>query len=92
MIPREELEADLAALFSEFRASLPARLERIEALAAAGDLQGAARELHTLGGSAGTFGLAQVGAAARAAEEAVFKEGPELQLRLRALRHEACVN
>jgi HPt (histidine-containing phosphotransfer) domain-containing protein len=90
MNPREALEAELAALFSEFRASLPAKLERIESLAAAGDLKALERELHTLGGSAGTFGLPQVGAAARAAEHAVFEPGSELQLRLQALRHEAC--
>ncbi len=86
MNPREELEA----LVSEYRASLPAKLERIEALAAAGDLKALARELHTLGGSAGTFGLPRVGDAARAAEDAVFGEGAELRLRLQALRHEAC--
>ena len=86
MSPREELEA----LVAEYRASLPAKLERIESLAAAGDLKALARELHTLAGSAGTFGLPQVSAAARAAEEAVFEQG-ELERRLQALRHEACV-
>jgi HPt (histidine-containing phosphotransfer) domain-containing protein len=89
--PREELEAELAAQLSEYRAALPSKLERIESLAAAGDLKALARELHTLAGSAGTFGLPKVSAAARAAEEAVFLQARELELRLRALRHEACV-
>lgn len=62
----------------EFRAGLPGRLARIAALwAAAREAGGAAdyselvREAHSLAGSAGTFGLAAVGEAARALEHAL---------------------
>lgn len=83
MSPGEELEA----LLAEYRAGLPEKLARIEALHSRGQLAELARELHTLAGSAGTFGLPRVSAAARAAEDQVSSERlPEL---IAALR-EAC--
>lgn len=94
MSRREQLDASLAALRSEYRAALPARLERIDSLLAAGRLKELERELHTLAGSAGTFGLAAVATAASAAQE-LLAESPldreELERLLRVLRHEACV-
>lgn len=62
---------------AEYRAGLGARLARIEgawhALAegASADLTELQRELHSLAGSAETFGFAALGRAARAAESAV---------------------
>jgi HPt (histidine-containing phosphotransfer) domain-containing protein len=61
MNPLEELRA-------EYRAELPAKLAHLKTLLkqrSYGDLQ---RALHTLAGSAGTFGLPAVGEAAREAE------------------------
>ena len=89
---------NLEALRLEYRARLPGKLERIDALLAAGRIADLARELHTLGGSAGTFGLPKLGAAARAAEAHLASCGPQLDSRSRAelerllaiLRHEAC--
>ena len=92
--PREELDA----LLAEYRSSLPEKLARFDALLAAGRTAELVRELHTLGGSAGTFGLPRVGAAARAAEEHLVACGRDLDPARRAelerllgiLRHEAC--
>ena len=90
MNPREELDA----LLAEYRASLPQKLALIDALLAEGRMAELRRALHTLAGSAGTFGLASVGTAARAAEE-LLAANPlnrqELQRLLRVLMHEACV-
>jgi HPt (histidine-containing phosphotransfer) domain-containing protein len=87
------LEAELEALRAEYRADLPRRLARIEALAAAASRAELARELHSLAGSAATFGLPRVGDAARAAEEHVSRFGAgdaKLAPLLEALRHTAC--
>ena len=89
---------NLEELRLEYRGSLPGKLERIDAALAAGRLADLARELHTLGGSAGTFGLPKLGEAARAAEAHLASCGPELDPRgrakldrlLAAVRHEAC--
>jgi HPt (histidine-containing phosphotransfer) domain-containing protein len=59
--PLEELQA-------EYRAELPDKLARLRALLAEGNLKELHRALHTLAGSAGSFGLREVGEAARAAE------------------------
>lgn len=62
------LEDFLAQQRAEYRASLPARLQQLEAAWAAcawNDLQ---RCAHGIAGSAGTFGLAQLGDAARVLE------------------------
>ena len=94
MSRHEQLDASLAALRSEYRAALPARLERIDSLLAAGRLEELERELHTLAGSAGTFGLPAVATAASDAQE-LLAERPsareELERLLGVLRHEACV-
>jgi HPt (histidine-containing phosphotransfer) domain-containing protein len=56
------------ALLAEYRAELPQKLTRLESLLADGRFAELTRELHTLAGSAGTFGLPRVGKAAGAAE------------------------
>ena len=89
--------AELDALLADYRSSLPEKLARIDAQLAAGRIAELARELHTLGGSAGTFGLAQLGEAARAAEEHLVSCGTSLDPRQRVelerllglLKHEA---
>ena len=95
--PRAELDALLGAQLAEYRSSLPEKLARIDALLAAGRGTELARELHTLGGSAGTFGLAKLGEAASAAEAHLAACGASLDPRQRAeldrllglLKHEA---
>jgi HPt (histidine-containing phosphotransfer) domain-containing protein len=75
-------EDPLAGLRAEYRASLPPRLARIDALVAAlaaGSATAAQRrelerELHAIAGSGKTFGLPAVSAAAKAAE--ALLEGP----------------
>lgn len=72
----DDLAAELAALSAEYRAKLALRLNAIDALAAelagaeadARRLQDLRRELHTIAGSAKTFGLPAVSDAARAGE------------------------
>jgi HPt (histidine-containing phosphotransfer) domain-containing protein len=61
MNPLDELRA-------EYRAELPGKLAHLKALLAQNRLKELHRALHTLAGSAGTFGLPAVGEAARAAE------------------------
>ena len=68
----------LAKASAEYRAGLGARLARIESAwqaladgAFAANLADVERELHSIAGSAETFGLPSVGQAARAAEAAV---------------------
>jgi len=72
----EAFRQALAAMAAEYRASLPATLAHISALMATLRQDGYAgaalamlrRELHTLAGSAGTFGCDEVGSAAAHAE------------------------
>lgn len=64
MNPLEELR-------SEYRAGLPDKVAHLRALLAAGNLKELQRALHTLAGSAGTFGLRALGQAALAAEESL---------------------
>lgn len=61
MNPLDELRA-------EYRAELPAKLAHLKALLARNQMKELQRALHTLAGSAGTFGLPAVGEAAREAE------------------------
>lgn len=61
MNPLDELRA-------EYRAELPAKLAHLRELLTKGQLKDLHRALHTLAGSAGTFGLPAVGEAAREAE------------------------
>ncbi len=66
----------MAALSAEFRQGLPGQMATVDRLwqrLSSGHTEAASmaeliRTLHTLAGSAGTFGLAEVGAAAAAAE------------------------
>ena len=72
----DALEAALAEIRRQYGAQLAAKLELIETLAGALEQQTATlenlrqlqREVHTLAGSAPTFGYAQVGAAAARAD------------------------
>jgi HPt (histidine-containing phosphotransfer) domain-containing protein len=90
--------AELDALLAEYRANLPATLARIDALLGKAKYAELARELHTLAGSAGTFGLPEVGTAAAAAEAYLEacgcgpddRQRAELQQLLARIRHASC--
>jgi len=81
----QDLGKEFQKLRTEFRGSLPAKLKRLRSLWERIDceepdvdaLEILKRELHTMAGSAGSFGLPQVSKAAAAAEEALegLKEG-----------------
>ena len=81
----QELGKEFQKLRAEFRGSLPAKLTRLRSLWARVDceepdpdaLEILKRELHTMAGSGGSFGLPQVSKAAAAAEDALdgLKEG-----------------
>lgn len=62
------LRAELDALIAEYRRGLEPKIARLHELFAQQRLRDLRRELHTLAGSAGTFGLPEVGTAAKAAE------------------------
>jgi HPt (histidine-containing phosphotransfer) domain-containing protein len=89
---------ELDALLAEYRRDVPKKIERLQELSSNGRLPELLRELHTLAGSAGTFGLPGLGAAARAAETHLISCGThlddvqraELDRLLGILRHEAC--
>ena len=68
------LRAQFDALLAEYRANLPQKLAQMEELFLSGRIAELRRELHTLGGSAGTFGVPEVGDAARAAEECLVED------------------
>ena len=82
-----------AELRAQYRASLPARLARLERLCAEHGRGELRRELHSLVGSGETFGLPEVTLAARAAE--ALLEGPgepdwkALKARIEAIRRAA---
>ena len=63
---------------AEYRRELPAKLDRLKALWRARELTELHRALHTLAGSAGTFGLRELSAAAREAEAYLDACGPAL--------------
>jgi chemotaxis protein histidine kinase CheA len=73
----QQLSREFDVLRAEYRKSMPAKLDRIEALwdlilkGMQDDTRLAQlkKELHTIAGSAGTFGLPKVSDVARAAEE-----------------------
>ena len=75
----QDLGREFQKLRTEFRGSLPAKLRRMRSLwerldceEPDGDaLDMLKRDLHTMAGSAGSFGLPQVSKAAAAAEEAL---------------------
>ena len=81
----QDLGKEFQKLRKEFRGSLPAKLKRMRSLWARIDceepdgdaLEILKRELHTMAGSGGSFGLPQVSKAAAAAEDALagLKEG-----------------
>lgn len=81
----QDLGKEFQKLRAEFRGSLPAKLTRLRSLwdridceePDADALEILKRELHTMAGSAGSFGLPQVSKAAAAAEDALkgLKEG-----------------
>jgi HPt (histidine-containing phosphotransfer) domain-containing protein len=58
----------LDELRAEYRRELPAKVERLNALWSARQVPELHRALHTLAGSAGSFGLREVSEAAREAE------------------------
>lgn len=60
--------AEFDALVAEYREELPQKLARLESLLAGARFAELTRALHTLAGSAGTFGLPRVSEAAGAAE------------------------
>jgi len=74
-----DLGKEFQKLRAEFRGSLPAKLKRLRSLweridceAPDGDaLEILTREIHSMAGSAGTFGLPQVSKVAAAAEDAL---------------------
>ncbi|QJW85675.1 hypothetical protein HK414_27985 [Ramlibacter terrae] len=65
------LEDFLAQQRADYRASLPGRLQQLEAARAAGAWKETERCAHGIAGSAATFGLAELGDAARVLEEAI---------------------
>ena len=81
----QDLGKEFQKLRTEFRGSLPAKLTRLRSLWGRIDceepdadaLEILKREVHTMAGSAGSFGLPQVSKVAAAAEEALegLKEG-----------------
>jgi HPt (histidine-containing phosphotransfer) domain-containing protein len=89
---------ELDALLAEYRREVPKKIDRLGELLSTGRLPEVLRELHTLAGSAGTFGLPRLGVAARAAETHLISCGTHLDGMQRAeldrllgiLRHEAC--
>lgn len=72
----DEFKRQMAAFSADYRAGLPAKLERIDVLwqtlrsgaSDTGSCVELLRGLHTIAGSAKTFGLSAVGDAARTAE------------------------
>ncbi len=81
----QDLGKEFQKLRTEFRGSLPAKLRRLRSLweridceePDADALEMLKRELHTMAGAGGSFGLPQVSKAAAAAEDALdgLKEG-----------------
>jgi chemotaxis protein histidine kinase CheA len=75
----QDLGKEFQKLRKEFRGSLPAKLKRLRSLweridcerPDADALEILKRELHTMAGSGGSFGLPQVSKAAAAAEDAL---------------------
>ena len=73
----QRLGKEFDALRAEYRSEMPAKLQRLDALwsrvasgsAGAEEVTELRRALHTIAGSAGSFGLPEIGGAARAAED-----------------------
>lgn len=64
-----DLEAELAELRLAFVRRLPGQLARFESLLEASSLAELEREVHSLAGSAGSFGYPDIGRAARGLED-----------------------
>ncbi len=75
-----------AEIIDAFLIDVPARLERMRALAAAGACGQLAREAHALAGSAGTLGVRGLAAAARSLETGLAGSGADLPARLEPLQ------
>ncbi|RYF44100.1 MAG: Hpt domain-containing protein [Comamonadaceae bacterium] len=80
--PQEQFRQFLESQRADYRHALPARLQQLQALWTAIDAGAAAPPLgelerlaHTLAGTAGTFGLREVGQAARALEALLAQAG-----------------
>jgi HPt (histidine-containing phosphotransfer) domain-containing protein len=73
------LRAQFDALLAQYRRDLPAKIGEMEGLWSAGRIAELRRALHTFSGSAGTFGLPEIGKAAAAAEECLVDEPDALQ-------------
>ena len=69
---------ELDELRAEYRRELPQKLVRLQQLWAAHNLPELRRAIHTLAGSAGTFGLKSVSLAAHEAETYLDAFGPAL--------------
>lgn len=80
----EEIGADdtLGELRREYRRGLQAKMTHVEALAKAGRHEELRRMAHSMAGSAPTFGLPEVGAAAKALEEALIAGDADKSRRL----------
>jgi HPt (histidine-containing phosphotransfer) domain-containing protein len=76
---------ELAELLADYRRALAPRIRRMRAHFAARRYEALRRELHSLAGSAGTFGLPEVGHAARDAESCLEAGGKGLGALLRRL-------
>jgi HPt (histidine-containing phosphotransfer) domain-containing protein len=80
--PQEQFQAFLALQRAEYQRALPGKVAQLQAAwvalatgsasSAPGELE---RQAHTLAGTAGTLGLREVGAAARALEELLIQTG-----------------
>lgn len=73
------LRAQFDAVLAQYRRDLPAKIADMESLWSAQRIPELRRALHTLGGSAGTFGLPEVGDAARAAEDCLVDDPDVVQ-------------
>lgn len=78
------MSSALDELRAEYRRELPAKLDKLNALWGARQLPELHRALHTLAGSAGTFGLRELGESAREAETYLDACGPALDARQQA--------
>jgi hypothetical protein len=68
------LRAQFDALLAGYRRDLPAKIAELETLWSAGRIAELRRALQGLRGSAGRFGLPEVGEAARAAEDCLVDD------------------
>lgn len=69
------MQAAFLRLRAQFLAGLPARLDEIGRAAAAGEVAGGQAALHRLAGAAGGYGFADLGTAARRAEQVLLAAG-----------------